>query len=806
MIRRGWKGGWLALGFLVLPILVLLGLGWSRSGLETPQPTVLLRDRHGRFLAEVRGVAEIPGSDANAEAGYWPMAALPLRVAAATLAVEDRRFYRHPGVDPLAIARAAIQNLSHGRRLSGASTVAMQVARMQRPGPRSLGRKLVEGTTALLLTARHGREQVLAHYMRLAPYGNSIHGIAYAARRYLDKPVEDLSWAETAFLTAIPQAPGRMNPFRPEGKAAAVARGQRILQLLRDRGALDEAQHELAQRQILNLTIPEPGQRPIEALHLVLRLEKELLDPRARAALGDRAILDLSIDLELQGRLTALAAKHLRNWESRGAGNVALMVLDPQTREVLASIGSTGYFDDRHAGAIDYTRVLRSPGSLLKPFFYADALDRGLITPSTILDDIQRGAGGITNADERFLGPLLPRVALANSRNVPAVSLLARLGLNEGISMLEDLGLVDDPEVARLSGLGLAVGGTPVTLEQIVRAYATISAGGRCGSLRWLCYRGEREERSDLYKSEARFSEATARQITLFLSDPLARLPSFPRMGSTEYPFPVAVKTGTSTNFRDAWAVAFSRRYLVGAWVGHPASRPMDHLSGAVSAAGLVQDVMLRLHPVEAAGLEDLAFPPPAGYLARRVCALTGSLATPDCNQVFVEWFPPGGEPMDACAAHRSVTVDARNGRPVGRDTPMECVEVRHVVDVAPRYAAWATRAGLPSSLSARTAPAHPTGSPSGTESGVQVRVTQPENGTRLLHDPETPADLATIGLEVVVDPPTSEVVWYVDGAPYQVAGYPYSARWSIQPGEHVIEARLAHTRVGSNRVRIWVE
>ena len=209
---------------------VLIAAGLRARGLDAPPPTILLLDRQGAFLGEIGA----PGRD---DLGFWPLERIPWRVAAATIAIEDRRFRAHPGVDPIALARAAWDNIRLGRRSSGASTLAMQVARMQRPGARTVWRKGVEALAALGLTARNGRDGVLGHYLRLAPYGNRIHGIGYAARRYLGKPVDDLSWAEVAFLTALPQAPGRMNPYLPAGRARGLARARRILALLRDAGA-----------------------------------------------------------------------------------------------------------------------------------------------------------------------------------------------------------------------------------------------------------------------------------------------------------------------------------------------------------------------------------------------------------------------------------------------------------------------------------------------------------------------------------------------------------------------------------------
>src|SRR5206468_651675 len=311
--------------------------------------------------------------------------------------------------------------------------------------------KLVEALAALVLTARYGHSAVLAHYLRIAPYGNRVRGIAYAARRYLGKPVEDLSWAETAFLVAIPQAPARMNPYREAGRGRAAERGRRVLDTLRAAHVLGRDDYDLAVRQIAALRIPPLGRRPPEALHAVLHLERLF----RHGAPPPAPLVNTTLDLDVQQAVAAMVADALGELEERGAGNAAVIVVERGTNRVVAWVGSAGYFDARHAGAYDYARVPRSPGSTLKPFLYA-----------------------------------------------------------------------------------LALGAMPTTLERLVRAYAVLAGDGRAGELVW--YRGQ-----SLAPPRRLLSEDTARLVTLFLADPMARLPTFPRMGPSEYPFPVAVKTGT---------------------------------------------------------------------------------------------------------------------------------------------------------------------------------------------------------------------------------------------------------------------
>ena len=742
----------------------------SRATLVAPRGSRILYDRHGAFLAQIAGEGlerRIDG-EAPVEFGYWPLERLPDRVVRATLALEDRRFFEHPGVDPLAVARAAWRNLG-GRRRSGASTVAMQVARMQYPAPRGYLAKAVEAGVAVAITWRYGRDAVLAQYLRLAPFGNGSHGIAHAARLYFDKPVEDLSWAEIALLSAIPQSPTRMNPRHPEGLARAVRRGHAMLDELARQGVIDGAQLALAHRQLAALRPPDVPHRP-DALHVVLRYEAMAREGRLKPANPFDPRIRASIDLEAQRRIARLARNFLNAWRGQGAEQVAVMVVERGSGEVIADLGSSAY-GERRGGSIDFTRVLRSPGSTLKPFIYALALEREVIRPTDVLADLQEGASGVNNADGTFLGPMLPRQALANSRNVPATNLLRSIGLEAAFHFLHSLRLHDIETPADSFGLSMAIGSLPTTLERLVTAYRALAEDGRLGELVWFA--GQRQ--SDPQRV---LSADAARLVTSFLADPMARLPSFARYGPLEYPFPVAVKTGTSQGYRDAWTVAWSRRYLVGVWVGRGDAGTMAGLSGAGSAARLAHAVMLHLHDAHPGDLEDTGFPPPDGRVPVELCVIGGRRSNGSCGETLTEWVRPDEMPPFEDAPAKEA------GRRLGA-APM-------LLPAAQR--AWAKAEGF------RLADGPAAGG------GARLAVVSPENNSHLWRNPELPAGLSRIALKAVVDPPVPQIVWYVDGEPFAVSDPDKPVYWPVLPGEHRFQIRLPFRGEASQAARIVVD
>ncbi|MCH8503803.1 MAG: transglycosylase domain-containing protein [Ectothiorhodospiraceae bacterium] len=616
MVRKAASVALLVLAAALLPPLVA---AWQRAELTEPPASHLLTDRHGSNLADVGGPA--PGAH-----GYWPLQRVPERVAAATLALEDGRFHSHPGVDPLALLRAAWQNLRCGCVHSGASTIAMQVARLQNPAPRTLGNKSMEALTALFLTLRYGREAVLLQYLRLVPYGNGSHGIGHAAQWYLDKPVDDLSWAEIAYLSAIPHAPHRLNPVRPGGHEQAAARGARILHALHALDVRDAAELELAERQLGRLGRRSRPQRPAGGLHAILELERQL-QWSARPA----GVAVTSLHLPSQQMAYRASQRWLHAHAEQAVQHVAVMAVDRETMAVRALVGSGDYFD-ASGGSLDYTRRPRSPGSVLKPLVYALALERQVIRPDTILWDRAREASGVRNADRLFLGPMLPRQALANSRNVPAAQLVQEVGLETSYRFLEQAGLHHDARPAEHYGAGLTLGTLHVTLRDVVQAFGILANDGQLQPLRWLRDAPPEEPTARMLGADS------TRLVTAFLSDPMVRLPSFSRMGALEYPFPAAVKTGTSQDFRDAWTVVYTRDYVVGVWAGRSDGAPMHDGMRGSAAAELAREVLLGLYALPGAPRQARAFPPPEGYAPVSLCLHTGSRDLTRCPAVPTEW------------------------------------------------------------------------------------------------------------------------------------------------------------------------
>ena len=776
----------LLVGALLLTGLAIRFVTSLDASLVARTPSHLLLDRTGRYLAEV------PGS--HEAWGFWPLPeVLPEKIAVTTLETEDRNFYQHGGVHLPSVARALWQNALGLRVVSGASTIPMQLARLQHPKPRTLWSKAREALEATLLVRRYGHDKLLRQYLTLAPYGNRCHGVVRAARLYFDKPAEDLSWLQAAYLAALPQQPGRMTPWTPEGHALALKRARRILQQLNARGVISEDDLHIALDSDLHIA-PKPRSHP-EAMHAILALSR---DVKGSAQVVHYATLDLDV----QRIAHRVLVDNLRRWRRAGAGNTAGVVVDLPSGEILAWVGSAEYFDAGARGAIDYLSARRSPGSSLKPFIYAMALERGTHTAASELPDtpaefsVAKGGAWVPeNVTHTFLGPMLLREALGNSRNIPALRLLSDVGVDRTVAMLDRAGVKGVRYDPGAYGLSLAIGGLHVTPLELASLYTALANRGETVPLRrWLD--APRTAGVRILSSEAAMLTAH------ILSDPKARRPGFPAGGALDYDYAVAIKTGTSQGYRDAWASAFSDRLLVLAWVGNHDWRRMNLVSGATAAAPAVHRILDQAMPRRARHQPvalDFALPP--GLVERKVCALSGRLPRPGCTHTKSEYFIPGTEPNETCPFHVKVAIDVRNGLRAGPACPARFVARRQMLALPETYAPWAHQQRLTIAPTAES-PLCPT--TFSEERRVTIR--EPRPMSRYLFDPNTPPELSTLRLAASVTPATEEVVWLVDDEPIARVPYPHEVRWPLKPGQHTIRARLAHSRDISAPVTVMVD
>jgi penicillin-binding protein 1C len=515
-------------------------------------------------------------------------------------AYEDRRFRSHPGVDPLALVRAAGQMMANGRIVSGGSTLTMQLARLLAPrAERTLVAKLVQIRDAIRLDLALDKDEILAAYLTLAPYGGNLEGVRAASLAYFGHEPVKLSLAEAALLVALPQSPEARRPDR-DVEAARAAR-DRVLDRLVAAGVIEADELGPA------LSSAVPGERrdmPDLAPHLVRLLTSE--EPA-----GDG--WQVTLDARLQGELETLAGKRARALGD--AISVAILVADHTTADVLAEIGSADFFDARRAGQVDMVRAVRSPGSTLKPLIYGLAFEAGLAHPETLIEDRPASFGSYRprNFDFGYQGTVSVREALQMSLNVPAIRLLEAVGPTRLTARLRRAGV--EPVLPRgdRPGLPIGLGGVGMSLNELVSLFAGLAEGGRPVALHRLV--GETGE------PDGEFLDARA---AWQVADILAGTPPPPGHGAGGF----AYKTGTSYGYRDAWSVGFDGRYVIGVWVGRPDGAPIPMLSGRTWAAPILFDAFARLGETRVP-----LPPPPAGTLIATAAELPAALKR----------FAPGG-------------------------------------------------------------------------------------------------------------------------------------------------------------------
>jgi len=721
----------------------------------------------------------VPGGG-ETRAAWTPLAAISPSMIAATLAAEDRRFHHHAGIDALAVARAGWRNLRAGRIVSGGSTLTQQLAGMLWPEPRMLSGKLREAVRALRLERRLSKEEILEQYLNRAPYGNGIQGVGEAARCYFQRSPAALTASQAALLAALPQAPRRLEGTCAD--ARLLARRTAILGEMARSGALTPAEAGRAGAAPLTLAFEKSAFRAPHFADWVLGSSREATGRREGAPENEERVprvarLVTTLDPGIQEEVERAVAAAVARDAAGDSAQAAVVVLAVASGEVLAMLGSTEW-SDPHAGQVNGALALRQPGSALKPFLYALAFDRGL-SAADLLADVplhlidEKGADvSPRNYDGRFHGPLRAREALAGSFNVPAVRLTASLGVDEALAGLRAAGLASLAADAARYGAGLALGVGEVPLLDLTAAYAGLARGGAYVEPVRLraAFDAQGRELSDAADPREEEGQTPRRWCTpaaafltaSILADDEARIAGFGTASAIDLPFPVAVKTGTSTGARDAWCVGFDRDHAVGVWLGRFDGRPLAGRSALQCAGPLFREIMLRLHD---RGSRPWEAGPPPGWRPLPVCALSGGVPGRACAGTVLEWFAPDDYARRAeCSFHQTI-------------------EDRAVTVWPEMYADWAREEGL----LAKAEVGAPAGGP---------RIASPQDGSVYFLD-ATLGPSAAIRFAALTD--GERASWELDG---HALGPAADLLWPPVPGEHLLVLRGAS---GSARVRFSV-
>jgi penicillin-binding protein 1C len=741
-------------------VLGLLGFAaWPLPpALLEPEGTLSLRvlDREGGLLRE------IPSAQASRSVSLPRGAPVPAVLRDAFIASEDRRFEWHPGVDPLAMLRAAASNLRAGRVVSGASTLTQQLARLLVPRRRTLGGKVQEAAWAVRLSAQLSREEILRAYLDRVALGHDLVGVESASEAYFGRPATSLSVGQAALLAAIARSPARVDPWRDPDLAARAMR--EVLGRMRLAGRLDPQLAPVAAGADLDLV---PRGRPFGAPHLVTDLVGSLDALGLGRAVEVRTTLDPALQRDVERFVRSELAADPR------LGQAAVLVVDNASGEVLAYVGSADFGDETREGQNDGVRARRQPGSALKPFAYGLALASGW-TPASVLSDVDLevgAAGGAwlpRNYDRRQHGPVRLRAALANSYNVPAVELTDALGPEGVLQVLRAAGFSSLEASAEHYGAGLVLGNGDVSLWELGRAYRGLARGGVVEPMRLVRSAVDRlgapvAARGELAPRRFLPPDAVA-LLTDVMSDEVARAPAFGLDNALRLPFPVAAKTGTSRAYVDNWTVGFTRERTVAVWVGNFDGRPMQRVSGITGAGPLFARVMRR----SMAGLRPGPLVDRSRFERVRICPLSGHRAGEACPGAVEEVFLPGTAPTEPCAMHR-------------------LADGRRVLALGGRYAGWAERERLEIG--------------SGSGAGEAPGFLTPRDGDEFLIEAGIPAVSQTIPVRVQGGERSRLVV---DGRVVALeAGR--SARVALLAGTHVLELRAPGASEAVERIRVRV-
>src|SRR5438105_4093250 len=744
----------------------LLGMTAWFAWLLLPKPPLLegisfsqcVRDRNGKLLRVTLS--------ADQKFRIWtPLEDISADLIDATLRYEDKYYAHHPGVNPLALARCALDLLRFHRVTAGGSTITMQLARLRfHLHTRNISGKLEQIIRSVELERHYSKNEILEAYLNLAPYGRNIEGAGAASQIYFDKPASKLSRPEAVALSVIPQSPTR-----------------RALHIDRDNHSINLAQSSWYDR----AKIGSNAEFSMRDFQPRMQTEQKFFAPHfvqhvLESSHGRDQIIT-TLDFEKQRAIERRVTGYIASNRNRGIENAAVLLIDTRTMDVLAQVGSADFNNAAINGQVDGTRSPRSPGSTLKPFVYALALEQGLIHPLSILSDAPRSFGEYNpeNFDREFLGPIRACDALARSRNVPAVELASHLA-HPTLYQFLNTADVHLPKPESFYGLALPLGGAEVSLQDLVRLYAALANNGELRPLR-------RIENDPVAKSR-RILSPEAAFLTLEM---LGNVPR-PEMNCVDgtHSAPVYWKTGTSHGFRDAWSIAVFDHYVLGVWVGNFDGRANPAFVGRTAAAPLLFQI---IDSIRASWPEPNTphLPPPGANLKRvEFCALSGDLPNEHCTQRVEGWFIPGMSPIKTCDVHREVLVDRATGLRVPIDDGTR--ELKREV-----YEFWPgdilkvfEQAGVPR----KTAPPFlpETGSELVGRTGRGPRIVSPANKEIML------ASAKTIPLRAKVDGDVQKLYWFAGKKFLGQAGPDQFVGWDASAGDYEITALDDHGRATS--------
>ena len=760
----------LTCSIVVLPGLILLVANWvfplPVEKLHPPSSTVVL-DRHGEWLRA------FSASDDSWRIPEPSLAEISPKLKTAVLTYEDRWFYHHFGINPFSIAQALVTNIKAGRVVRGGSTITMQVARMMEPKPRTVRNKIIEMFRALQIEARYSKDEILTLYLNMAPYGGNIVGSSAASRLYFSKPQNRLSLGEAALLAAIPNSPTHLRPDLHH--ANAVRAREKVLKRMVTFGRISERElREAVSEPIPTSRYPMPLGAPHLTRLLKISHSEQEYPPYVRrhslfndgASNGASGIQVRRIRSTIDARVQELAERILQEsldpLRREGISTGAIVVMDTESREVLALVGSYGFFDIHGEGQVDGANARRSPGSTLKPFIYGLAMDRGLITPESLLNDVPIDYSGYqpANYDGEYRGFVTASEALAHSLNVPAVNLYSRLGNNGIYSFLQNAGISTLPKSKSHYGLSLILGGCELTLLELTTLYAGLANFGEFSEYRLTLDPVENGEGNIAGSmSHATAKRLLSREACYILTEMLTevRRPDFPAAfeASTNLP-KIAWKTGTSFGHRDAWSIGYTPELTIGVWVGNFNGTGVSSLVGSEVAG----PILFSLFTALTTPATNRWFTRAGRVNTREVCSLSGMLPSSNCRSSKFDYYIPSVSQNTVCTIHKEIYVDEGTGSALCSHCRVGRTHRRVVYEEWPAsIGTWLKRSGfaipeMPSHFSECT----------GLVAGHHPIVTSPTEDSEYQIRAGIPLENQKILLQASVSNRTKQVFWFLDG------------------------------------------